>query len=226
MTVGVTCIDSQPRPIARPEPTLAGGAASVSRMVDGVDDDEDMERLVGTEVEIVPGRPTVVSALPLRTAARQRLSQLLDARVIDVREPCDEPDLVLAPSSSPQLIGALKRQYGDARIVVVELDDTDLDIELSGPVRRLLDSGADAYVLADSLEDLAGKIRSGRPGTDTAGSGEADEIERSAMRELPSGTTVEDLVAVFLRDSVERGSSSEAATIDRQAERSPRPDDG
>ena len=226
MTVGVTCIDSQPRPIARPEPTLAGGAASVSRMVDGVDDDEDMERLVGTEVEIVPGRPTVVSALPLRTAARQRLSQLLDARVIDVREPCDEPDLVLAPSSSPQLIGALKRQYGDARIVVVELDDTDLDIELSGPVRRLLDSGADAYVLADSLEDLAGKIRSGRPGTDAAGSGEADEIERSAMRELPSGTTVEDLVAVFLRDSVERGSSSEAATIDRQAERSPRPDDG
>ncbi len=207
---------------------LAGGAAPGSRRVEPMVDDPNAEPSVGAEVEVVSDRPTVVSALPLKPAARQRLSQLLDARVIDVREPCDDPVVVLAPSSSPQLIGALKGRFGAARIVVVELDDADLDIELSGPVRRLLDSGADAYVLADSLEDLARTIRSGRPQTDAgvAGglSGDADEIERSAMRELPTGTTIEDLVAAFLRDSADRTSTSETVVIDRNTDPSHRPD--
>ena len=47
---------------------------------------------------------------------RQRLAGLLDARVLDVRDPCDRADVVLTPSCSPQLIGALKRKYPGARV--------------------------------------------------------------------------------------------------------------
>jgi hypothetical protein len=102
---------------------------------------------------------------------------------------------VLTPSCSPQLIGALKRKYNGARVVIVELDDWDLDIELRGPVKRLLRAGADAYVLADSLEELANKIGSGRA--------QPTESELSTAGELTAGTTVDELIAAFLRESIE-----------------------
>ena len=75
------------------------------------------------DVEVVANRRTIVTALPLKPVARQRLAELLDARVLDVREPCDHPDLVLTPACSPQLIGALGRKYNGAHVVVVELDE-------------------------------------------------------------------------------------------------------
>lgn len=145
-------------------------------------------------VELVSDRPTIVTALPLKEAAREHLARLLGARVVDVRDPCDDPDIVLSPSSSPQLIDALKQQYDGARIVVVELDDWDLDIELGGPVKRLLRAGADAYLVADSVDELAGKLRA-------APTSSPDEPTASPA-ELPEGATVDDLVAAFLRDAV------------------------
>ena len=148
---------------------------------------------VATPDDVVERR-TIVTALPLKRPARERLAALLDARVIDVREPCDRPDLVLTPACSPQLIGALGRKYHGARIVVVELDDWEFDIELSGPVKRILRSGAAAYVLADSLDELAAKLAAPSP---TA----VDEPD--AVRELSSTQTVDDLIAAFLRESVE-----------------------
>ena len=148
---------------------------------------------VATPDDVVERR-TIVTALPLKRPARERLAALLDARVIDVREPCDHPDLVLTPACSPQLIGALDRKYHGARIVVVELDDWEFDIELSGPVKRILRSGAAAYVLADSLDELAAKLAAPSP---TA----VDEPD--AVRELSSTQTVDDLIAAFLRESVE-----------------------
>lgn len=147
------------------------------------------------DVEVVDRR-TIVTALPLRRAARQRLSELLEARVLDVREPCEHPDLVLAPACSPQLIAALGHMYNGAQVVVVELDDWEFDIDLPGPVKRILQAGADAYVLADSLDDLAHKIA-------TRADGDHHEIAQATARELSASATIDDLIAAFLRESVE-----------------------
>jgi hypothetical protein len=145
-------------------------------------------------VDVVAGRRTIVTALPLKKAARERLAELLQARVVDVRTPVDHADLVLTPACSPQLIGRLRAQYEHARIVVVELDDWDLDIELPGPVKRLLRNGADAYLLADSLDELATKI--------AAPSAAAADDSRPP-HELPATATVDELIDAFLRESIE-----------------------
>ncbi len=96
-----------------------------------------VEPAAARDVEIIMDRNAVVTALPLKRHARDRLGELLHAQVIDVRDPVDHVDLVLTPACSPQLIAALKKKYGGARAVVVELDDADHDIELSGPVKRI-----------------------------------------------------------------------------------------
>ena len=155
-----------------------------------------LERPDRFEVDVLTERTTVVTALPLKRAARDRLAELLDARVVDVRHPIDHVDLVLTPACSPQLIAGLKRKYGGARVIVVELDDWNFDVSLPGPVKRILRSGADAYVLADSMEELARKIT---PRHDRV----SDDSASVDARELPSTTTVDELIAAFLRDSVE-----------------------
>ncbi|MEQ1701961.1 MAG: hypothetical protein ABMA25_17775 [Ilumatobacteraceae bacterium] len=146
-------------------------------------------------VEVVPQRLTVVTALPLKAAAREKLAQLLSARVVDIREVVEHVDLVLTPVCSPQTIGMLQQQFDGARIYVVELDDWEFDVDMPGPVKRILRSGADAYVLADSIDELAAKI-----GRRTA---QQDEPAASDPHELPASTTVDDLIAAFLRESVE-----------------------
>lgn len=148
------------------------------------------------DVEVLPTRRTIVTALPLKAAARERLAELLEARVVDVREPMDHPDLVLTPACSPQLIGALGRKYNGARVVVVELDDWEFDIAVSGPVKRILRGGAAAYLLADSIDELASKIAA-RPHHDDG------EDDPATVNELTSSATVDDLIAAFLRESVE-----------------------
>ena len=146
------------------------------------------------EIEVMDSRRTVVTALPLKRAARERLAELLGARVIDIRDPFDQVDMVITPPCSPQLIGGLQRKYEGARIIVAELDDWEFEIELPGPVKRILRSGATAYVLADSLDDLAAKLV------------HRDRVERPVdppSGELtPSTVTVDDLIAEFLRESV------------------------
>ena len=127
-----------------------------------------LERPDRLEMEVLAQRTTIVTALPLKRAARERLAELLGARVVDVRDPIDHVDLVLTPACSPQLIAGLKRKYGGARVIVVELDDWDFDVSLHGPVKRILRGGADAYVLADSMEELARKITPPRSGSATS----------------------------------------------------------
>jgi hypothetical protein len=155
-----------------------------------------VERVAPTEV--IPSRRTVVTALPLKKVARERLAQLLNARVIDIRDPFDAVDVVLTPACSPQLIGALRSKYVGARVVIVELDDWDLDIDLGGPVKRLVQAGADAYVLADSLDELAAKLGTAQP------SAAADhDSAQASVGELTATATVDDVIAAFLRESVE-----------------------
>lgn len=147
-------------------------------------------------VEVVPQRLTVVTALPLKAAAREKLAQLLGARVVDIREVVEHVDLVLTPVCSPQTIGLLQRQFDGARIYVVELDDWEFDVNMPGPVKRILQGGADAYVLADSLEELAAKIGRRSETQD-------DDAATDAPRALSETTTVDELIAAFLRESVE-----------------------
>ena len=103
-----------------------------------------------------------------------------------------------AVTEKPMSIGGtvFKTGFGThaPAMIVVELDDWEFDIELSGPVKRLLCSGAAAYVLADSIDELAAKITA-RPHEP---SGESDP---AAIHELTSASTVDDLVAAFLGES-------------------------
>lgn len=166
--------------------------------------DVSVERFDRPDAEVVSRRRTIVTALPLKPDARRRLSALLDARVVDVREPCDHPDLVLTPACSPQLINGLKTKYHGARVVVVELDDWDFGLESKGPVKRIIRGGADAYVLADSLEELASKI--------AARSSRSDSAEEPATaRELTANANVDELIAAFLRESIDYSTRTRAA---------------
>jgi hypothetical protein len=72
-------------------------------------------------------------------------------RIIDIRE----ADGHERPSASPQLLGKLPAAFPDARVLVVELTDLEHDVRLGGPVTRALDAGADTYLVARSLEQLA-----------------------------------------------------------------------
>ena len=166
------------------------------------------------------GRPVVVCAVPLRPAARRRLEELLGPiRLVDLHEPLDDADLVLSPPCSPQTIAALKRTYPSARLIVVEVEDDDLDIDLAGPVIRSRRAGADGYLAADSLSDLAGQL--------TARSREAiaPELlaaERASMPladELPTAH-VDDLIAERL--AAARRARSMATSSD-EPDRSGRP---
>lgn len=154
-----------------------------------------LERVEGDGVHVVPARRTVVTALPLKAEARDRLAAMLGARVIDIRTECADADLVIAPSSSPQLLGRLRERYPTARVVVTELADEDLDIELTGPVTRLLRAGADAYVVADGLDDLAHKL--GAP-TATDGSSPTEVGQEHSMpMELLTASSFDDLVTLL-----------------------------
>ena len=102
-----------------------------------------------------PARHLVV-AFPLGDDAVAVLGERLGGgfAVRDIRADGPPADIVLAPPSSPQLIGRLKRLHPDAVVVVTELEDLLRGIDLGGPVSRALDAGADAYYVAKSTEAL------------------------------------------------------------------------
>jgi hypothetical protein len=86
--------------------------------------------------------------------------------------------------------------------VVVELDDWEFGIEASGPVKRILPSGATGDVLADSIDELASKIAAS-PSDETA-----DAAGASMPHELTAAATGDDLIAAFLCESVEYSTRS------------------
>ena len=102
-----------------------------------------------------PARHLVV-AFPLGDDAVAVLADRLGSgfAVRDIRADGPAADIVLAPPSSPQLIGHLKRQFPEAVVVITELEDLLRGVHLRGPVSRSLDAGADAYYVAKSTEAL------------------------------------------------------------------------
>lgn len=160
---------------------------------------------MASDVELVDRRRIVVAALPLPRRARARLARHLDgAHVVDIRDTVERADLVLAPSCSPQTVAALKDAYPDARLVIVELEDWELGIDLPGPVKRLFAAGADGYVTADSVAELA---------TQLAPSADSDPADRADVASLPTAS-VDEVIVSTLAARLERERTAPARRRD------------
>ncbi|MFD1933183.1 MULTISPECIES: hypothetical protein [Nonomuraea] len=102
----------------------------------------------------------VATAMELSAAARVALSTQLGADyvVLDMHAAPKTADVLLVPPGSPQLISALRSMYPKARVVVTEIEDHELGVNYHGPVRRLLNAGADAYLPPATLPHLARQL--------------------------------------------------------------------
>lgn len=99
----------------------------------------------------------VVTAMSLSRAARDALAERMGPGhvVRDIRHAGNTADIVLVPSSSPQLIGMLRGMFPGARILVTELQDDEFGADFSGPVSTMAASGVDGYFVASSIDHLA-----------------------------------------------------------------------
>lgn len=133
----------------------------------------------------------LVVAFPLGDDAVAVLGERLGRQfsVRDVRADGPPPDIVLAPPCSPQAIGHLKREFGGAAVVIVELEDLLRGVNLGGPVSRSLAAGADAYYVAPSMEAL-GAFLAALPMPVTEVLAHQDQPVA-----LPAAAAVDDLVA-------------------------------
>ncbi|GAA3541774.1 hypothetical protein GCM10022419_022340 [Nonomuraea rosea] len=106
------------------------------------------------------GVTVVATAMELSAAARVALSTQLgdDYVVLDMHAAPATTDVLLVPPGSPQLIGALRSMYPKARVVITEIEDHELGVQYHGPVRRLLDAGADAYLPPATVPLLARQL--------------------------------------------------------------------
>ena len=164
------------------------------------------------DIELVDQRPTVVCAVALNSRARQKLADMLgEVRLVDIREPVTTADVVLAPSCSPNTLAALKDAYPTARMIVVELEDFDNKIEFGGPVTRLRKAGADAYLTADSLEDLAHQLT-----TREATSEPRPLLDPPSTIEL-NEATIDDIILGRLEEMLLRRTTTIARTETDQA---------
>ncbi|GLW93528.1 hypothetical protein [Actinokineospora globicatena] len=107
------------------------------------------------------GEVTVVAtAMKLSSEARAALSAGLGPGyiVLDLHSAPDTADVLLVPPASPQLVESLREMYPKARVVVTEIEDRELGISYRGPVRRLLDAGAETYLTPTTIPRLARQL--------------------------------------------------------------------
>lgn len=153
-------------------------------------------------------RPIVVCAVPLKAPARARLERALgNVRLVDIRVPVEGAAVVLSPPCSPQTIARLKSAHPGARLIVVELEDDEMDIDLAGPVTRSRRAGADGYLAASSIDDLAWQLTT-RDRTEVAPelTGDATAEVTADVTALPAADALDDLimrrVEEMLRDRI------------------------
>jgi antitoxin (DNA-binding transcriptional repressor) of toxin-antitoxin stability system len=111
--------------------------------------------------EAAYGDVTVVAtAMKLSAAARRSLSAELgtDYIVLDMHAAPNTADVLLVPPVSPQLIASLRSMFPRARLVITEIEDPELGVSYHGPIRRLLDAGADNYLAATAVPQLARQL--------------------------------------------------------------------
>jgi hypothetical protein len=106
------------------------------------------------------GTTVVATAMKLSDAARRRLSDELGADyiVLDIHTAPSSTDVLLTHPVSPQLLGILRHQFPRARVVITEIEDEELGVRYSGPVSRLLDAGASAYLPPRPIAELAAHV--------------------------------------------------------------------
>lgn len=115
-----------------------------------------------------PGQPqmdygdvmVVATAMKLSASARASLSAQLgpDYIVLDMHAAPRTADVLLVPPASPQLIASLRSLYPKARVVIAEIEDRELGVSYHGPVRRMLDAGAQTYLLSTTIPLLARQL--------------------------------------------------------------------
>lgn len=99
----------------------------------------------------------VATAMELSSAARASLSKQLGPGyiVLDTKSAPRSADVLLMPPLSPQLIGIFRSMFPKARVVIAEVEDGSLGVSYPGPVRRLLNAGADTYFPPSTIPRLA-----------------------------------------------------------------------
>jgi len=135
------------------------------------------------------GVTVVATAMKLSDAARRRLSDQFGADyiVLDLHRAPATTDVLLVPPVSAQLLGMLRQRFPDARIVVTEIEDDELGVSYLGPVSRMLDAGANAYLPARPIAELAADVHAylTRDGTTMLEAGRATSRELSGRRPEP-----------------------------------------
>lgn len=106
------------------------------------------------------GVTVVATATKLSDAARRLLSDELgpDYIVLDLLKAPTTADVVLTHPVSPQLLGSLRAGFPNARVIVTEIDDEEFGVSQPGPVSRLLDAGASAYLPPKPLREIASSV--------------------------------------------------------------------
>jgi hypothetical protein len=106
------------------------------------------------------GVTVVATAMRLSDVARRRLSDEFgdDYIVLDIHEAPVTTDVLLTHPVSPQLLGILRQQFPNARVVITEIEDEELGVRYPGPVSRLLEAGASAYLPPRPIAELAANV--------------------------------------------------------------------
>lgn len=133
-------------------------AASGSDSGSGSDSESGSES--GSGSDSGDGVMVVATSMKLSDSARTKLSNELGAEyiVLDVHDAPSTADVLLVPPISPQLLGNLQAMFPQARVVVAELEDPELGISYRGPVRRLIDAGAELYLASTTVPHLARQL--------------------------------------------------------------------
>ena len=106
------------------------------------------------------GAKVVATTMLLSDAARRRLSDALgpDYVVLDFPDAPSTTDIVLTQPVSPQLINRWTLMFPQAQVLVTEILDPELGLDVSGPVGRLMDAGAQAYLPPRPVEQVAENV--------------------------------------------------------------------
>jgi hypothetical protein len=107
------------------------------------------------------GVMVVATTMLMSDAARTRLSDAFGDSflVLDFADAPSTADVVLTHPVSHQLIHRWTLMFPRARILVAEILDEELGLDIRGPVGRLLDAGAEAYLPRRPLEQIAQNVR-------------------------------------------------------------------
>lgn len=106
------------------------------------------------------GTKVLATTMRLSSRARDQLRQSFgpDWVVLDLHDAPDTAEVVLTSPHSPQLTHRWTLLFPHAQIIVTEIYDPELGLDITGPVGRLLDAGAHAYLPPRPLEQVAENV--------------------------------------------------------------------